>query len=132
MTLERQIKKALALVIDASEKTIRATAIKLFGAIAEDTPVDTGRLRGNWMAQLNSPSTRERKGVVTAGIAERVADSAIASFDLGDSIFISNNLPYAKIIEEGNSRIRPHGMVRRNVAAFDSELRKQAKKHRIR
>ena len=31
----------------------RGTIIKLFSQVIDDTPVDTGRLRGNWRTSVN-------------------------------------------------------------------------------
>ena len=42
-----------------ANKIYRAAIIELFNRIVLRTPVDTGRLRGNWMITLNAPTKRK-------------------------------------------------------------------------
>lgn len=131
MALDRDFKKANKLIIDASESIIKATAIKLFSAIVDDTPVDTGRLRGNWQTTLGSPT---QITLTTLDKTGRIAKTQITNITnklkINGGVFLTNNLPYADVIENGNSRIRGHFMVQRAVVSFSTELNKQAKRSR--
>src|SRR5690606_21815546 len=104
---------------DSLDRTRRIVIIKLFSADIKDTPVLSGRLRGNWQTTINSPAT----GVIgirdeAAAIAEvkRMADRRKGS----DVVIPRNNLPYAYRIEfDGWSKVKaPQGMMRRNVVRF--------------
>ena len=41
------------------DKIFRGTCISLFTNIVKRTPVDTGRLRGNWPTDVNKPKAGE-------------------------------------------------------------------------
>jgi len=112
-----------------AELTFRGTALGLFGKVIQRTPVDTGRLRGNWQTQVNTAPSDEldRKG---AGPALRELQSVALRAKLGDSIYLVNNLPYAKPIEEGRSDQAPQGMVRVTLLSFRRLVAAQARKHR--
>ena len=86
---------------EKSLKIFRAIGFDMFGRIVKRTPVDTGRLRNNWQI---TPKVR-----------------------LGEKLYITNNLPYAKRIEDGYSQQAPAGMVKVTIAEFDSIVRKYAK-----
>jgi hypothetical protein len=72
----------------------RAVGLNMFGRIVKRTPVDTGRLRNNWQMTSN--------------------------VQLGQRLFITNNLPYAQRIEDGYSQQAPAGMVKVTINEFDS------------
>ena len=98
-------------------RIFRGTALSLFGKIVVRTPVDTGRLRGNWQVQLNSAPT---------GILEGTKEqSGKTTAKLGDSIYIVNNLPYAEVIENGDATHKPHGMIKLSVAEFKNLVASQ-------
>jgi hypothetical protein len=101
----------------AATMIFRGTALDLFGRIIRRTPVDTGRLRGNWQAGINSP-------------ADGGGNKAIGVAGIGDSVFITNNLPYAIPIEEGSSTQAPKGIVAVTVAEFKSVVKQQARKNK--
>lgn len=119
MSFSEQIAKFGPAVSKRVDSVRRGVVIKLFSAVILDTPVLTGRARGNWQVSKNQPLrneiAREDKGG-QAPIAE-VSKAALES--TGDEpLFLSNNLPYIAKLEEGYSGKAPEGMVRRNVARF--------------
>lgn len=116
----------------------REIAIDLFTGISRQTPVDTGRLKRNWNASLNSPDLSTTTSVDPAGEASiSNMKGVVKKAKEGDSIFYSNNLVYAPIIEYGLypitesprtsggfSRQAPNGMVRINIARVNEIMRK--------
>lgn len=109
---------------DTAENVARNVFIELFSAVIKDTPVDEGRLRGNWQTTRNSPAngTVERTG--GSGAISEVR----AKVNKPDVYYLTNNLPYAERIEYGYSKIKaPEGMVRKNVLRLKSILRKKAR-----
>ena len=103
------------------DTTRRAVAIKLFSAVIMDTPVLTGRLRGNWQTSINSPLTEPiERNDLTGAEAIKDVKRMVAQSRPTDVMYLRNNLPYAYRIEyEGWSKDKaPEGMVRRNVARF--------------
>lgn len=107
------------------ERTRRAICIKLFSAVILDTPVLTGRLRGNWQTSVRTPASGELDRVDENG-SKALAEMK-EGLGQGDvAVYLVNNLPYAARIEfEGWSHTKaPEGMVRRNVVRIDGLVKK--------
>jgi hypothetical protein len=125
------------------EKTIKGASIKLFSAVIKSSSVDSGRFRNNWFASGKYPSTEVTSYRGTAGDAAiaRVV-SYINGAAGGVEFTLSNNLPYAHVIEYGGypgdgpntvggySKQAPQGVVRVNVARFQAILDEQARANR--
>jgi hypothetical protein len=76
------------------------------------TPVDTGRLRSNWQTGISvTPSGEKQAG----NNALSQTQSEMKKYELGDTVFFANNLPYAVPIEEGHSKAFPEGMLKVSV-----------------
>lgn len=117
-----------------AEQTRRAITLKLFTSIILDTPVDTGRLRGNWRTQVDAPKlqviARDDKGggAATQEAVENLGDGT--GKDIG--VYFTNSLPYAAGIEyEGRSKKAPEGMVRRNIARIKALVRRAVQEGRL-
>ena len=97
----------------------RGVVMKLFSAVILDTPVDTGRARGNWQVSAEQPITTPTDREDQSGRAPIAEVEQAAKASTGDvPLFLSNNLPYIQKLEEGHSDKAPEGMVRRNVVRF--------------
>lgn len=101
------------------------------------SPVDSGLFRNNWFAGLNQPNTK----TTTAKAKKRFGEKGgvrfteflelSAAFDLGDKLFLTNSLPYARRLEFGHSqRMAPFGMVRIAAATWPRTVEKIARKIR--
>lgn len=112
------------------EETTRAVALELFGSIIKDTPVDTGRARGNWQTSIGAPASGE---VDRLGERESLSElgSEAGKFGGGQVIYLSNNLPYIQRLELGWSDQAPAGMVRKNIARIQQIVRKAARDNKI-
>lgn len=115
---------------EKASKIMRATAIDLLRYIIFATPVNTGRLRGNWQVGINRPTSLElpiedKKGPTTLSAGTQ----KISEFSGEDTaIYICNNLPYAEDVENGSSPKSPPGaMVKANVEIFKPLIEKYAK-----
>lgn len=124
MAFKQDFKRAQDKLVADIEKTIRATALELLSAIVVSTPVDTGRLRGNWQTTTVSPSTAVNDTAVDPSGSKAInsASNTLAKLKFGESIYLANNLPYAERIEMGYSDQAPSGMIRVNVARFNDIL----------
>lgn len=128
------------------ETVARQVSFKLFSAVIKGTPVaeeNGGRLRLNWQtAGAVAPS-----GVIDGtdkGGAAAIGDAASYIFAASDwnEFTLTNNLPYAPVVEFGEypgdgpntvggySKQAPAGMVRVNVARFNTLLEEEAAKVR--
>lgn len=116
MSFSSDMRNATKSIIDAHDKITRAATLDFFTGTVKDTPVDTGRARGNWVTTTGQPAQgeidREDKPGTTV-IAEIVAKTPEGA---GQETFMSNSLPYIEALEYGSSQKAPDGMVRRNLA----------------
>ena len=113
------------------EKIRRGITLKLLSAVVLDTPVLTGRLRGNWRVSEGAPVLDTTDRVDPSGAAVMSEISAAVAASSGDtSVFLANSLPYASRIEyEGWSHTKaPEGMVRRNVSRFNQLIKLETQK----
>lgn len=97
----------------------RGVALKLFGAVVLDTPVLTGRARGNWRFSIGAANTDTIDRVDPSGqivMQEIVTGVAQSTGDV--SVTLANGLPYIERLENGYSDKAPEGMVRKNVTRF--------------
>jgi hypothetical protein len=102
----------------------------LFKRVIYKTPVDSGRARANWQVTIGAQAS----GTVelddkNGGATMSKATAASAGFSAGDTIYLTNNLPYIRKLEEGGypdgpktvggfSRQAPAGMVALTVQEF--------------
>ena len=101
------------------------------------SPFDSGLFKNNWFSSLNQPSnkiteSKARTGFGGKGGARFTEFLHIStSFDIGDQLFLVNNLPYARRLEYGHSqKMAPHGMVRIAAAQWPLTVAKIARKIR--
>ena len=124
MSFNSDIKKFNSRFDKAATNIFRGTALSLFGKVIQATPVDTGRLRGNWFASIN----RASKQVDGSAMGY---EGVVFKAKLGDSIYLVNNLPYAKVIEDGSSQQAPQGMVKGVVIEFNRVVKANARKYKL-
>jgi hypothetical protein len=113
------------------EKVRRGVILKLFGAVVKDTPVDIGRLRGNWLTSIGRPVLRTTKRVDPTGrLVQREIKRMVQKIGPEETAILTNNLPYAERIEyEGWSHTKaPQGMVRRNVIRFQRLIKQEIRR----
>lgn len=125
--MEAYAKKAGA----SLEETSRAIVLELFGSVIKDTPVDTGRAKGNWQTTIGAPASGT---VDRLGESEAIAEVSqqTASFGAGKVIYLSNNLPYIYRLEyDGWSQQAPGGMLRKNIARIQQIVAKAARDNKI-
>ena len=112
------------------DKTIRAVCLAITKEVVERTPVKIGRLRGNWFATIGAPSNAvtdvvDKDGRATIARARPAIDKAP-----GKQWWLTNNLPYAMLIEDGSSKIKaPAGMVRVTAENVRANVREAARQN---
>lgn len=133
-------KTAFSAVIDkviqktglTAEKVIRRVALDAFVRCIKKSPVDTGRFRGNWNVGINTSDTfydvdkKDKQPYDSPPSPERFAEGQVQTLKakVGDTIYITNNLPYAVPLERGYSRQAPNppGIVKSAVSDIFGEL----------
>ncbi len=94
----------------------RKSFIEASGRVIMMSPVDTGRFRNNWFFGLNSASSQMTEETNKQGRTEYITQSS--SVQIGDAMYLTNNLSYAEKLEYGYSNQAPQGMVRLMVAQW--------------
>lgn len=99
----------------AADVVLRKLALDGYGLVLLKSPVDTGRFRGSWRLSVEvvdlSILPKTGNPQLSAGAPpsseELSRSNAVASATFGQTIFISNNLPYAVRLENGYSTQAP-------------------------
>ena len=114
-------------------KALRGTSIKLFSAVITSSPVDTGRFRANWTASGSTPFSGVSELTDKTGLSTIDSITKYINVAPNYEFTLSNNLPYAHVIEFGGypdgpktsggySKQAPSGCVRVNIARFEIML----------
>lgn len=108
----------------------RKVALAIDQTIVLATPVDTGRARANWVVSVEvafsgvrepyAPGSKGSSGADNAQAAIDQGKAAVGAHQPGQTIFISNNLPYIIRLNQGWSAQAPAGFIE---AAVDAGLR---------
>lgn len=128
-----QVAEFIAKAKANQDLVVRAITMKIDNKLVQRSPVGDatywknkpppgytgGRFRANWQLSIGSPTAGVRDLIDKDGSATIAAHgSVIATAKAGDIIYLVNNLPYAKRIEEGWSRQAPLGLVALTVLEF--------------
>ena len=145
MSFAKDFERFAKLTNASLDQTGRAIALELFSGVIRDTPADTGRARGNWQASIGTPETGQiaggdesktetpapnGDGPKTAE-AIRAVDGIIDKFGMGKVIYLANGLPYILRLEYGWSKQSPAGMVRKNAARIQANIRKAVAENKV-
>ena len=104
----------------------RKIAFDLSKKVIEETPVESGRAKGNWLPSIGSPSG-DTIGVVSESVAIGKVKLVADSISGDKTYYLTNNLPYIRPLEYGHSPQQPAGWVRLAVQRFNSIAKKAAK-----
>lgn len=110
-----------------AEQAVKDCAKAVTRTVINATPVDSGRARSNWTAELDQafsrlfpahvPGVKGSTGEANAEAAINQANEVIERFDINGnrSVHISNSLPYIGALNDGHSRQAPAGFVEEAV-----------------
>jgi hypothetical protein len=153
MSFSQDINEFVVEIERKNELIVKQTVIKLFRDIIFESPVDTGRFRGNWFLTYQNPSRKRTKKTDRQGnrTVNAMADKVMKSKSIR-SFILTNNLPYSEVIEFGGyprmpkrgtwekgkgyvkrssggySKLAPNGVVRVNMIRFRKLLEEEAKR----
>ncbi len=109
----------------ALERVRKGAAVEAFSGAISDTPVLSGRARGNWQFSKSAPAQGEIEGVRTEAVTGAEARAGVLDSGPNDVVYLTNNLPYIDALERGTSRKAPNGMARRNIRRVAEGLRRK-------
>lgn len=116
-----QVRVVVKSVNGFTERLMQRITLNVVAQLVRSTPVDTGWARANWVPSIGTPRTG------TAGSRRAAEDgridlgpqvagtAALASYKLGPSIHITNNVPYINRLNSGSSRQAPAGFVQQSI-----------------
>ncbi len=116
---ELQIAKFVEKAKGNVDLVVRRVSLDLFKRVIMKSPVDTGRFRANWQVAIESIpggtlDATDKHGAAT--IARIMPD--VLKMKAGETIYLVNNLSYARQLEYGWSKQAPAGMVRVTVQEY--------------
>lgn len=94
-------------VLKPLTKHQRMTAQAIAGQLIENTPVDTSRAKSNWWTDVNIINTTIREPDQGAAATAQALSVSKQDIKLEDVIYITNNLPYIKRLNDGWSGQQP-------------------------
>lgn len=122
---KRDFAKLLAKVGAKAELVVRKTALELQSSMVRMSPVDTGRFKSNWQAGTGTANT-DTSAAAGSDAKGRTA-TVLQGWKPGQTIFLTNSLPYARRLEFGWSKQAPAGMVRLTVQNYSRALAEAVK-----
>lgn len=120
VALNRFVKET---VPEKHSQLVRAVSLQVLNGVVLKSPVDTGRMRGNWIVSVNAESRATSANTDKSG--QETINSGLAVIGGAPAfarIVVQNNLPYAGRLEDGHSRQAPQGMVRLTVAEVEAQF----------
>ena len=131
-TFALDLSKAIEKAKENAGLVIKKATFELFRSVIEKSPVDTGRFRANWNVAVGSPDLSTNKETDDSPRGEPSVQNmqkvVLNSKFIDQSIFLTNSLPYANVLEEGRidgvsgSVQAPQGMVRISIAEFNANF----------
>ena len=112
-------------IITNSNAIKQRTALVLDRDLVLATPVDTGHARSNWHVSVENPSdeiSSIKDPEYTPGPKEEGIISAAVP---GQSIYVTNNLPYMGALNDGHSAQAPAGFVEEAILNASRFMSKQ-------
>lgn len=108
---------------------VRKIVLDLHSDIISRSPVDTGRFRAANQISLNSlpmssvlSFSTDASGKTTMSYTPPDAKREMTGYNLGDTIFLYNNVEYALALEYGHSKQAPQGIYRISVMELVAKL----------
>ncbi len=103
---------------DLAESQVKEIAGAIFRAAVKLSPVYSGAFRASWRVSFDVPRTDVTNGYGPESPIRGAAFRWPSGFKLGTTVIISNNQPYAELIEfYGWSKQAPYGVLRLAVSS---------------
>lgn len=90
---------------------------------APGTPVDKGHARGNWQANIGPQPSAVEKDVTDkdGGPTIAAAEQVLNNLKIGDTVWLSNAVPYIRVLEYGDYPNPPKKITGRSESGFSSQ-----------
>lgn len=117
------VEEQLEEIDDKADRLVRAFSFEMHRRLLFNTPVDTGRARGNWNlargVQPDMTVEEDRKDPSGMQTLQR-GKAVIGTLKAGDIVWNTNGLPYMPALEDGHSDQQSRGMVKVTVKELET------------
>lgn len=123
LDLANDLDKLNSRISESASKHAAETALAMVGELVYHTPVDTSKALSNWDLTLDAPANDphgayfkgEHGSTLSRSAAQAlaVAKQTLKAKKPGQVIFIANNLPYIRKLNDGTHSKQPGGFVER-------------------
>ena len=115
-TLERRLNRVSERLIESITELMRDVIEDIGDTLVPATPYLTGYARGNWRPTLNIPSSTPVAILDPTGEATKARIANVAVFyQLGDTVYIRNNIDYIADLNRGSSPQAPADFVAKSA-----------------
>jgi hypothetical protein len=125
-TVVSKMSEAMSKAIDVAVVLIAQDGIS---AMIDATPVDTTLAVSNWQITKNGPSSQTLEPIVKGSVKGSGAQAArnvaktraagkLTGYKGAKTVWITNNVPYISVLEYGDVKHRPSGMVSKGLQAM--------------
>lgn len=115
----QQIRVIIEELEEYTAKVVTGVTLEIHAVLTEDTPLDTGWARANWVPAVGRPgdSSSEQTGQTSGAQAKATAGLvAVAGYKLKQGIVhVTNNVPYIEVLNSGSSKQAPADFVPRAI-----------------
>lgn len=115
-----------------AEQVVRKLALDIVAELVKapsegGTPIDTSWASNNWTAQITSPRREPIGSPENAGAAAAEQQASLGALLgyrlLNGPVFITNNVPYITLLNQGTSKQAPAGFVQAAITRAVEDLR---------
>ncbi len=120
--MARETIRVIAALDEVTERLMTFLSVEITANLINDTPVDTGWARANWVPSIgsrnNTPASAEARveNVPAQRATQQSSIAGLTNYRIeSGSVFISNNVPYIVRLNEGSSTQAPQGFVQGGI-----------------
>lgn len=119
--------RAFADDIPKQVHAIKVAAMQeIINTVVPATPIKTGKARSNYIVAIGAPdhsTIRETDG--NGDVSLQQAASVLRASKPGDSLHMTNNLPYIDMLNNGSSKQAPAGFIQTAITAAEQLIARQ-------
>lgn len=121
MPAHTNIRVVLRGLKEFTERVVRVIVLDATANLIEDTPVDTGWARANWIPSIGAPPSQPAGSPTDVGAARAAQQQGVAQIAVGytleqGNVNITNNVSYIRPLNEGSSSKAPAMFVQSAIA----------------
>ncbi len=121
MVAQNNIRVVLRGLKGFTERLVRVIVLDATANLIEDTPVDTGWARANWIPSIGAPPSEPAGSREDVSSARAAQQQGVASIAVGytleqGNVSITNNVRYIRPLNEGSSSKAPAMFVQSAIA----------------